>query len=52
MRPRDGYFDFFSRELYCLLQDADEAELQRLGLQARGDAALPAPLRTGHLQRR
>lgn len=35
--PRDGYFDFFSRELYCLLGDADEATLQRLGIQARGD---------------
>jgi anaerobic selenocysteine-containing dehydrogenase len=35
--PRDGYFDFFSRELQCLLQAADEATLQRLGIQARGD---------------
>ena len=35
--PRDGYFDFFSRELQCLLGDASEATLQRLGIQARGD---------------
>jgi anaerobic selenocysteine-containing dehydrogenase len=35
--PQDGYFDFFSRELQCLLEAADEAELQRLGIQARGD---------------
>lgn len=35
--PRDGYFDFFSRELQCLLQTADEATLRRLGIQARGD---------------
>jgi len=35
--PRDGYFDFFSRELQCRLGNADEATLQRLGIQARGD---------------
>lgn len=35
--PRDGFFDFFSRELHCLLETADEATLQRLGIQARGD---------------
>ena len=35
--PRDGYFDFSSRELQCLLGSADEATLQRLGIQARGD---------------
>ncbi|HEX9115143.1 MAG TPA: molybdopterin-dependent oxidoreductase, partial [Anaerolineae bacterium] len=35
--PRDGYFDFFSRELQCLLGGAGEEELQRLGIQARGD---------------
>ncbi len=35
--PQDGYFDFFSRELQCLLQAADEATLQQLGIQARGD---------------
>jgi anaerobic selenocysteine-containing dehydrogenase len=37
LAPQDGYFDFFSRELHCLLQGADEATLQRLGIQARGD---------------
>lgn len=35
--PQDGYFDFFSRELQCLLQTVDEATLQQLGIQARGD---------------
>jgi anaerobic selenocysteine-containing dehydrogenase len=35
--PQDGYFDFFSRELQCLLGDADEASLKRLGIQSRGD---------------
>lgn len=35
--PRDGYFDFFSRELQCLLGDADQATLKRLGIQGRGD---------------
>jgi anaerobic selenocysteine-containing dehydrogenase len=35
--PRDGYFDFFSRELQCLLGAADEAALHRMGIQARGD---------------
>lgn len=37
LSPRDGYFDFFSRELHCLLGDADEARLTALGIQARGD---------------
>ncbi len=37
LSPHDGYFDFFSRELQCLLGNADEATLQRLGIQARGD---------------
>jgi len=36
--PRDGHFDFFSRELHCALGGADEATLQRLGIQVRGDA--------------
>jgi anaerobic selenocysteine-containing dehydrogenase len=35
--PQDGYFDFFSRELHCLIGDADEATLQHLGIHARGD---------------
>ena len=33
----DGYFDFYSRELLCLLGNASSATLQRLGIQARGD---------------
>jgi anaerobic selenocysteine-containing dehydrogenase len=37
LAPQDGYFDFYSRELTCLLQDADETMLQRLGIQSRGD---------------
>jgi anaerobic selenocysteine-containing dehydrogenase len=36
--PRDGRFDFFSRELFCYLGDADDARLAELGIQARGDA--------------
>jgi anaerobic selenocysteine-containing dehydrogenase len=35
--PRDGRFDFFSRELQCRLANADADALQRLGIQARGD---------------
>lgn len=35
--PRDGRFDFFSRELQCRLGSAGENALQRLGIQARGD---------------
>ena len=35
--PRDGRFDFYSRELQCLLGNAGEATLQRLGITARGD---------------
>lgn len=37
LSPRDGYFDFYSRELHCLLGEADDATLERLGIQARGD---------------
>ncbi len=35
--PRDGRFDFSSRELFCHLGDADEARLKELGIKARGD---------------
>lgn len=34
---RDGYYDFYSRELHCLLGDATESTLKGLGIQARGD---------------
>jgi anaerobic selenocysteine-containing dehydrogenase len=37
LAPHDGYFDFFSRELYCLLREHDDAALERLGIGARGD---------------
>ena len=37
LAPRDGYYDFFSRELHCLLQGWDDAQLQKMGIQARGD---------------
>jgi anaerobic selenocysteine-containing dehydrogenase len=37
LSPHDGYFDFFSRELQCLLGSAGEATLRDLGIQARGD---------------
>ena len=37
LAPHDGYFDFFSRELHCLFKDATTVDLQRLGIQARGD---------------
>ena len=30
--PRDGHFDFFSRELKCIISALPEAELARLGL--------------------
>ncbi|NQS92065.1 MAG: molybdopterin-dependent oxidoreductase [Chloroflexi bacterium] len=35
--PRDGRFDFFSRELYCILGDLDNEELDSLGTEVRGD---------------
>jgi anaerobic selenocysteine-containing dehydrogenase len=35
--PRDGYFDFYSRELQCRLGSAGESVLEHLGIQARGD---------------
>ena len=35
--PRDGRFDFFSRELFCLLGDMDDEQLDELGTEVRGD---------------
>jgi menaquinone reductase, molybdopterin-binding-like subunit len=35
--PRDGYFDFFSRELACRLGTVTPDLLVKLGIQARGD---------------
>ncbi len=37
--PRDGYFDFFSRELKCIVDALDPSERARLGLAEAGDAA-------------
>ena len=30
--PRDGYFDFYSRELYCILGNMDQEQLASFGL--------------------
>jgi anaerobic selenocysteine-containing dehydrogenase len=35
--PRDGYFDFYSRELSCILGDLSEDELAALNPAATGD---------------
>lgn len=35
---RDGRFDFFSRELYCLLADRSQEELAEVGTAVSGDA--------------
>ena len=35
--PRDGRFDFYSREMFCYLGDADESRLKELGISATGD---------------
>ncbi|HEX6386798.1 MAG TPA: molybdopterin-dependent oxidoreductase [Anaerolineae bacterium] len=37
--PRDGYFDFYSRELKCILDNLDPERLAALGLAEAGDAA-------------
>ena len=37
--PRDGYFDFYSRELSCLLAGLDSERLAALGISQSGDAA-------------
>lgn len=40
--PRDGYFDFYSRELFCLLGEKTPEELAALGLsETGGEVALP-----------
>lgn len=40
--PRDGYFDFYSRELQCVVSALSEEEQEALGLtQMEEDAALP-----------
>ena len=36
--PRDGRFDFFSRELSCLLEEIDQDQLVNMGAQMKGDA--------------
>lgn len=42
--PRDGYFDFYSRELFALLGKKNKADLAKLGVTQMGDgAALPHP---------
>ena len=35
--PRDGYFDFYSRELSCVLDALSEEERERLGVTDDGD---------------
>lgn len=40
--PRDGYFDFYSRELFALLGTKNKADLAKYGITQTGDgAALP-----------
>ncbi|RME73718.1 MAG: hypothetical protein D6784_11475 [Chloroflexi bacterium] len=36
--PRDGRFDFYSRELLCRLDGLDKEKLQALGISTSGDA--------------
>jgi menaquinone reductase, molybdopterin-binding-like subunit len=38
LAPRDGRFDFYSRELVCLLADLGKEELDSLGAGVSGDA--------------
>lgn len=38
LSPRDGHFDFYSRELSCLLADLDKDALEAMGAQVSGDA--------------
>jgi anaerobic selenocysteine-containing dehydrogenase len=37
--PQDGYFDFYSRELTCLLAGLNPDQLDELGISQQGDAA-------------
>jgi anaerobic selenocysteine-containing dehydrogenase len=37
--PRDGYFDFYSRELKCILGELDSAQLEAFGLDEDLDKA-------------
>jgi len=47
LSPRDGYFDFFSRELFCLLGGKSDDELAALGLDRAGiEVGLPHYLPT------
>jgi anaerobic selenocysteine-containing dehydrogenase len=42
--PRDGYFDFYSRELFALLGKKNKGDLEKFGVTQSGDgAALPHP---------
>ncbi|MDH5606911.1 MAG: molybdopterin-dependent oxidoreductase [Anaerolineae bacterium] len=36
--PRDGRFDFYSRELFCMLEDLDNNQLAAMGATVTGDA--------------
>ncbi len=47
LAPRDGYFDFYSRELFCMLGAASPEELARFGLAGVADeVSLPHYLPT------
>ncbi len=35
--PRDGHFDFYSRELYCILRDHNEEQLAALGFSGTNE---------------
>lgn len=40
--PRDGYFDFYSRELFALFGEKNKADLAKFGISVTGDAtAMP-----------
>lgn len=38
LSPRDGHFDFFSREMNCLLSSLDNSELSEMGAKVTGDS--------------
>ncbi len=46
--PRDGYFDFYSRELFCLIGAKSGDELAALGLNSTDDVSLPHYLPTAY----